>query len=209
MQKLLLFGGSFDPIHHGHLIVARAVAEQLDIPRVVLIPSARPPHKPTHRLAPGAQRLEMCRQAVQGDALFAVSDWEVTQAGPSYTLHTVEHFQQVSPADTQLYWLIGMDSLRELATWYRVGELAALCTLVTADRPGYELPDFSEHAAVMSPAAIERLRAHVLVTPRIEISASDVRQRVGAGQSIRYLVPDGVAAYIAQVGVYRVGGAPG
>src|SRR5205814_3740928 len=144
---------SFNPIHNGHLIVARAAAEQLGVQRVVLLPSAHPPHKPSQDLAPAADRLEMCRLAVAGDGLFEICDWELRQPGPNYTIHTIEHFRAAahgdresssphagrpspSPAsadagDWRPYWLIGMDSLRELPTWHRIGELLDLCTFVT------------------------------------------------------------------------------
>ena len=112
VDRFLLFGGSFDPIHYGHLIVSRFVAEHLAIPRVVLVPGARPPHKADAGLAPAADRLAMCRLAVAGDSQFEVSDWELGQPGPNYTLHTIEHYRSASPPGAQFYWLIGMDSLR-------------------------------------------------------------------------------------------------
>jgi nicotinate-nucleotide adenylyltransferase len=117
LASFLLFGGSFDPVHCGHVIVSRAAAEQLDADRVIVIPGARPPHKQGAVLTPAADRLELCRLAVRGDPLFEVSDWEARQAGPNYTLHTVRHFRETLPESSRLYWLIGMDSLAELAGW--------------------------------------------------------------------------------------------
>lgn len=202
-EKLLLFGGSFDPVHNGHLIIARAAAEAVGVGRVVLIPSPHPPHKPDRELAPGPDRLEMCRRAVAGDPQFSVSDWELGQPGPSYTWRTVRHFRQVCPAGTEICWLIGADSLVELGTWYRVGELVELCTIVSAGRPGFETPDLSVLEGPLTRAQIERLRRQIVATPLIEISATDIRARVRAGRSIRYLVPDAVAAHIAERGLYR------
>ena len=204
MPKVLLFGGSFDPIHFGHLIIARYVAEHLEAQRVVLIPSASPPHKRGEALAPAADRLGMCRVAVAGDPLFEVSDWEVGQAGPNYTLHTVQHFVETLPSATGICWLIGMDSLLELATWYRVGELVECCTVVTAARPGYESADWSKLAGVLTPGQIDRLRQHVMESPRIDVSATEIRARVQAGRSIRYLVPETVREFVEQGGLYRV-----
>jgi nicotinate-nucleotide adenylyltransferase len=200
--RVLLFGGTFDPIHHGHLIVSRAAAEELGCHRVVLIPSARPPHKQAHALSDGRQRLAMARAAVAGEPDFAVSDWEMSQEGPSYTLRTVQHFQQAL-RDTDLYWLIGMDSLAELHTWYRLAELVAACTFVTATRPGDQPPDWNRLAEIVGPDALSRLQKHVLATPAIEISATRIRHRVRDGRSIRYLVPPPVADYIAARGLYR------
>jgi nicotinate-nucleotide adenylyltransferase len=202
LDRILLFGGSFDPIHFGHLIISRSVAERLRIQRVVLIPGASPPHKQERQLAPPADRLAMCRLAVGADPLFEVSDWETRQPGPNYTLNTVRHYLERLPAGAGLFWLIGMDSLPELATWYRAAELVESCTIVTAARPAYEQPELSRLAGVLSGEQIEALRRHMLETPRIDISATDVRARLRAGRSIRYLVPDAVAAYIAQRRLY-------
>ena len=205
MAKVLLFGGSFDPIHCGHLIVSRFVAEHLGIERVLLIPSPYPPHKEGRRLTPGSARLEMCRRAVAGDPQFDVSDWETGQAGPSYTLKTVRHFGEALPAGTRLHWLIGMDSLVELGTWYRVGDLVDSCAIVTAARPGYVDPDLSVLEGPLSGAQVQRLRRRIVASPLVDISATEIRARVRAQKSIRYLVPDAVAAYIAEAGLYRDG----
>jgi nicotinate-nucleotide adenylyltransferase len=203
LTKILLFGGSFNPIHHGHLIVSGRAAEVLGADRIILVPGASPPHKGRAALAPAADRLELCRLAVRDDPRFAVSDWETRQAGPNYTLHTVEHFRDTEPQGATLYWLIGMDSLAELSSWYQIGALASLCTLVTVGRPGFQRPDFSPLRELMSPEQIQKLEEHVLQTPLIDISASDIRTRVRAGLSIRYLVPDAVRATIEARGLYR------
>lgn len=205
MARILLFGGSFDPIHHGHLIVCRHAAEALGIDRVILIPGASPPHKGEGALSPAADRLELCRLAVGDDPLFEVSDWEARQAGPNYTLRTVQHFRATPPAATRLYWLIGMDSLAELSSWYEVGQLVGLCTIVTAGRPGIGRPDLSSLQGLMSTAQLHELEEHILDTPLIDISATDIRARVRAGRSVRYLVPEAVRAAIAARGLYRGG----
>lgn len=203
MDKILLFGGSFDPIHLGHLIVSRHVAEQLSIPRVVLIPGARPPHKPDHVLASAPDRLAMCRLGVADEPRFEISDWELGRPGPNYTLHTVEHFRSVAPPRAALYWLIGMDSLSELGTWYHAGELVQACTIVTAARPGFAAPDTVALARSFAPPQAEHLRRHIVEGPRIDISGTDIRARVRAGRSIRYLVPEQVRQYIEERSLYR------
>lgn len=205
MTRTLLFGGSFNPIHHGHLIVARAAAERLDAQRVILIPGRRPPHKQQRDdLAPAEDRLEMCRLAVADEPRMEVSDWELCQSGPNYTLHTVRHFRATLAPEAWLGWLIGMDSLADLPSWHRPGELAALCTLVTAARPNVALPDLAEHARLIAPEDMQRLIAHVLPTPQIDISASDIRARLRRGQSVRWLTPDSVRAYLEKrKGLYR------
>lgn len=201
---IALFGGSFNPIHHGHLIVARAVAEQLGVSRLVLIPSAQPPHKRGDELASARDRLEMVRLAIEGEALLDVSDVEVRRSGPSYTFLTVEEYRRSLGPGVPLYWVIGGDTLPELHTWYRIRELIELARIVTAVRPGYEQPDLSALAQALPAEKIEQLRADILPTPRIDISATGIRRRVREGRSIRYLVPEAVGEYIARQGLYAM-----
>ncbi len=202
---VVLFGGSFNPIHNGHLIVARSVAEQLGAARVVLIPAANPPHKNSADLADAADRLEMVRLAVRAEPGWEVSDCELHRAGPSYTLDTVAHFRREIGGGAELCWIIGADSLTELVSWYRIEELVEMCRIVTAARPGWERPDLDVLRARLTPAQIARLAADVLDTPRIDIAATDIRRRVREGRSIRYLVPDAVEAYIRKRTLYAAG----
>jgi nicotinate-nucleotide adenylyltransferase len=199
---LVLFGGTFDPIHHGHLLVARAVAEQLEVGKVILIPSAQPPHKANHAISPAANRLQMASLAVEGDALFEISDCELHRSGPSYTLETVRHFRQMYGPEVPLYWLIGADSIRELPGWYRIGELVEECTIVSAGRPRYDLRDMGALAAALNEGQIARLQEYQMDTPLIEISATEMRRRVAEGLSIRYMTPRAVEAYILAQKLY-------
>lgn len=201
MSGRLLFGGSFDPIHHGHLIAARAAAEQLSLDAVVLIPSAIPPHRTPKDLAPAADRLEMCRRAVAGDPLFEVDDWELRQAGPSYTLHTVRAFRKRRPGPRP-HWLIGQDTLGDLQWWHRVEELVEECHIVTAARPGFQQPDLSGLAARISAERLEEIRAHILETPQLQISSRELRSRRQRRLSIRYFTPDAVIEIIEAKGLY-------
>jgi nicotinate-nucleotide adenylyltransferase len=203
MGRVLLYGGSLDRVHHGHLIVARYVAEHLAIRRIILIPSARPPHKQGRLLAPAADRVAMCRAAVADDPQFEVDDWELSQPGPNYTLYTVDHFRTLLGAEAELFWLIGMDTLPELETWFEAGKLVDRCTVVTAARPGFVAPDAARLARKFLPAQVERLLQHIVSGLHIEIAARDIRTRVQAGQSIRYLVPEPVRAHIAAHQLYR------
>ena len=140
-QAILLFGGTFDPIHHGHLIVARQVAERLGVKKVVLIPSARPPHKHSSVVANAEHRLRMVQLAVEADALFDVCDCELRRAGVSYTLDTVRHLRDLHGPAIRLYWLIGADTIRELPNWHKLADLLNECTIVTASRPGSSADD--------------------------------------------------------------------
>lgn len=202
-SDIVLVGGSFNPIHHGHLIVARAVAEQLKSARVVFIPSGNPPHKLGDDLADASDRLAMVRLAIGEDSDLDVSDIEIRRSGPSFTVLTVEDYRKGLASEQTLYWLIGSDTLTELHTWHRASELVSMCRIVTAVRPGFECPDLSVLESTLSPEQVRQLQADILVTPRIDISATRIRRRVADGQSIRYLVPDAVCEYIEQHGLYR------
>ena len=199
---ICFLGGSFDPIHFGHLIVARSVAERLGADKVLLLPSGTPPHKRADLMAAPHHRLEMTRLAIEGDELFDISDFDLTRQGPSYTFDTITHFRTSLGPDVQLCWIIGADSLTELVSWYRVEELVDACRIVTAARPGWEQPDLSILRSKLSDEQVARLAANVFDTPRIDISATDIRERLNQGLSVRYLVPDSVLRYIKQHNLY-------
>ncbi len=202
-RRIGLYGGCFDPIHFGHLISARSIAEAIDLSRIVLIPSARPPHKDHMRVTDAAYRLAMARLAVEGDPLFEVSDLELHRDGPSYTYDTVEECRRLYGAEAELFWLIGADSLPELPTWHRIAELVERITIVTATRPGWRPPKTNLLSHAMAEPAARLLLENCVVTPDIEISASDIRTRLVEGRSIRYLTPEPVRSYIAEEGFYQ------
>ncbi|HPF39922.1 MAG TPA: nicotinate-nucleotide adenylyltransferase [Phycisphaerae bacterium] len=196
MARIGLYGGTFDPIHHGHLISARSLAEQLDLERVYLIPAARPPHKPNGAMTSFEDRFEMARLAVDGDTLFEVSDIEARREGPSYTIDTVDRARVAFGASAELFWFIGGDSLPELPTWRRVRELVERVTIVTATRPGWRPPTQDHLAAAVGPEAAGRLLSNCVGTPSIGISATEIRARRATGRSVRYLTPPAVVGYI-------------
>jgi nicotinate-nucleotide adenylyltransferase len=202
-QRIGLYGGSFDPIHFGHLISARAIAEQLDLSRVILIPAALPPHKQALPRTAGEHRLAMVRAAIQGDSLFEASDLELKRSGPSYTFDTVCDFRERFGSGVELYWIIGADSLPDLPGWYRVRELVAAVKIVTACRPGAGSPSLSDLAQTLGEEPAAALLRRSLTTPEIDISGTDIRARAAAGRSIRYLVPESVASYIATRRLYE------
>ncbi len=200
---IILFGGTFDPIHFGHLIVGRSVREQAGASSVVFIPSARPPHKTGLSITAVTHRLEMVRLAIEGEDGFAMDDLETRRAGPSYTLETVRAYRAKLGSEIRLFWLIGADSLPELVTWYHASELLDECEIITACRPGFDELNWEPVQAVFSKSQIARLASGVLSTPRIDISSTDIRQRVAEGKSIQYLVPDTVREYIETDRLYR------
>lgn len=194
-MSFLCFGGSFNPIHHGHLITARAAAEAAGIDRVLLIPSGDPPHKPEDAtLASPIHRLAMCQLAVQEDALFSVSDIELKRAGPSYTIETVRQLKR--ERWTGVNWLIGADMLSMLPQWYEPEALVTETHLIIMARPGWTF-DWN-----LLPALYRKLANHVVSTPLIEISATEIRERVHGGKSIDYLIPARVANYIRENKLY-------
>ncbi len=201
-QRIALFGGSFDPIHLGHLISARSVAERLGLSRVIFLPSAAPPHKNASDLLAPEHRAEMVRLAIAEEADFEFSDFDLTRSGPSYTVETIAHYSQELGPEAVLHWIIGADSLPELPTWCRARELVESCRIVTAARPGWERIDFDALRPHFSAEQIDGLRANMVETPRIDISATDIRRRVREGRSIRYLVPETVCEYILQHRLY-------
>lgn len=203
--RIGLFGGSFNPVHVGHLIASRAVAEQLHLDKLYLVPAAMPPHRMPKSLAAPEHRLAMLRLAVQGEPLFEVSDFELSRPGPSYTVLTVEEFRRQRGESTELFWIIGADSLAELGNWYQADRLVDMCQIITAARSGWDKVDTARLLRRFSPSQVEKLTAGILPTPRVDISASDIRRRVSEGLSIRYLVPDAVAGYINQNALYRSG----
>lgn len=201
--RIGLYGGSFDPIHNGHLIVARAIAERLGLERVIFLPSATPPHKPEEELLDPAHRAEMVKLAIQDEPSFEFSDFDLTRSGPSYTIDTVMHFRRLLGRDADLHWIIGADSLPEIITWYRASALVDACHVITAARGGWEQIDWNEFRKALSESQIAGLEAGVLDTPVVEIASTDIRRRIREGRSIRYLVPETVRSYIAEHGLYR------
>ena len=203
LERIGLYGGSFNPIHNGHLIVARHLAEALKLDRVILLPTATPPHKQPDETADARHLGEMIRLAVEGDPLFEYSDYDLTRPGPTFTIDTVEHFRgRIGPAG-ELYWLIGADSLAELITWKSVDELVTRCNVATARRPGAGVSDWASLTAKIGAPAVDAIREHMVETPLIDISSTDIRNRIRSRLSIRYLLPDAVRAYIEGNGLYR------
>lgn len=202
-ERIALYGGCFDPIHIGHLITARSVAEALSLSRVVFLPSANPPHKNTADLLDARHRAEMVQLAIRDEALFAFSDHDLVQTGPTYAVDTVGHFSDTLGEDVELHWILGADSLAELATWHRVSDLVDACRVVTAARSGFDACGLEHLRPLLSDPQIERLARAVLETPHIDIAATDIRTRIQRGLSIHHLVPDCVHAYIQRNGLYR------
>ncbi len=193
-KRLGIFGGTFDPVHHGHLILARDALEQLALDRLLFVPAAVSPHR-TDRppTATPAQRLEMLKLATADEARFAIDECELNRPAPSYSYDTVVDLQSRFP-DARLHLLVGSDQLPGLPTWHRFDELKARVMLVVFHRAGNggEIPQ----------------EGHLTLRRRLDISATELRKRVASGLSLRYLVPGAVAKYVEQHQLYREANPP-
>ena len=186
-----VFGGTFDPVHWGHLIIGGYVRHALALEKIVFVPSMISPHKQEQTAAAGEERLAMLRLAVRGEAGFEVSDMEIVRGGVSYTVDTLSQFHKISPG-CHLSLLIGADNYAEFGTWKEPERVRSLARLVVMTRPGSRVDSFA--------ATGEEVRIRV---PEIAVSSSDIRRRAKGGETIRYLVPDRVAEYIRSHHLYR------
>ena len=189
-RRIGILGGTFDPPHVGHLMVASDVFTALQLDRLLLVPSASPPHKRGKVRATAEQRVEMMRSAIAGDERFEVDDLELRRDGASYSVDTLRELRSRYGEETELYFVVGMDQLKEFHTWREPDEVSRLARLVAVSRDG-------EEPEPGGPVTIP-----VRVT-RVDLSATDVRGRVQAGESIRYFVPDPVREFIEREGLYR------
>jgi nicotinate-nucleotide adenylyltransferase len=196
-MRLGLFGGTFDPIHLGHLILAEQCREACALDRVWFVVAGLPPHKMEGRTAV-AHRLEMVRIAIAGHSAFEVSEIEAVRPGPHYSVETLEAVQGQHPED-DLFFLIGADSLVDLPFWREPERIAQLATIVVVNRPGIEEVD-SANLPVFGPGAKP---VQCVEIPPVGIASTNLRRRLAAGRSIRYMVPRGVEVYIAAHGLYR------
>ena len=192
-MRIGLFGGTFDPVHLGHLRAAENAREALSLDLVVLLPSAVPPHRAAP-LTPAGDRLAMARLATAGHPCFDVWDTELRRPGPSYTVETVAELVAAHPQD-QLFLVVGADTWPEMTSWREPERLFSLVEVAVAGRPG------TQQASLEPPFASSR-PVHRVVGPTLPISATAIRERVHSGHSVRYLVPDAVAAYISERRLY-------
>jgi nicotinate-nucleotide adenylyltransferase len=192
--KIGVFGGTFDPPHLGHLILAEAAREQLQLDRVIFIPAGDPWRKADRKVTPAFHRLEMTRLAAEGNPAFEVDDYEVIRDGPSYTVETLEILQDHLGPEVDLSLILGEDALADLPNWREPERLAELSTIAVANRRGVMMPRLPFDTA----------RVVAIVMPGIDISATELRDRASRGLSLRYLTPDVVVRYIEDQGLYKL-----
>ena len=192
-------GGTFDPIHVGHLIVAEALAYRLDIDHVVFLPAAHPPHKAGQTVAPAEARLEMIELSIASEPGFSVSRIDLRRPGPSYSADMLTDIRARVDPDTKLYFLMGMDSFRDFPSWHQPGRIGELAHLGVARRPGVDVAVIDVERQVPE----TRGRITIVNVPLIDISSSDVRERVRIGRPYRFHVTSPVADYIQEHSLYR------
>lgn len=201
-MRLGIFGGTFDPVHDGHLVLAEQCREQCRLDEVWFVPAGSPPHKSAIGITSGNHRAEMLELAIAGHEAFRVNRLELARQGPSYTVETLQQLH-AEESSRELFFLIGADSLVDLPMWREPRQIADLATLVVVNRGGLPTPDLAPLVPVLGEAAIARVQ--VVSIPALDISSRDLRRRVRKGRSVRYLTPRAVECYIATHGLYREG----
>lgn len=203
-SKLGIMGGTFNPIHVGHLVTAAEALSQFQLQRVIFMPSGQPPHKVDRETLPPEERYLMTVVATASNPAFEVSRLEIERKGPSYTIDTVRELDQHYGPDIELSFITGADAVWEILTWKDAEILAELCTFIAATRPGYSLDKFKKlHISPQGEKQPGQPQVFVMEIPALAISSTDIRKRVREKRPINYLVPESVANYIQKSGFYR------
>lgn len=195
-----VFGGTFDPIHFGHLAAAEAMRSTLSLAKIIFVPTGQPWLKADLPISPPEQRLEMVRLAIADERYFEVSTAEVDRRGPSYTVDTIDMLQREFGSEAKLFFLVGSDALSDFPRWKEPARLIRICNLVAFSRPGFALPSLNQLES-----AVPGISKHVTFAevPQVDISATEIRRLVALGASIGHLVPQAVERHIIEHGLYR------
>jgi nicotinate-nucleotide adenylyltransferase len=199
-KRVGILGGTFDPVHNGHLAIAREARAELELEEVIFVPAGRPWMKAGQDIAPAADRVEMVRLAIAGQDWCRLSTIEIDRPGPTYTVDTLEALRVEYGGDAELYFIMGWDSLPGLPRWKEPLRIIRLCTLVALPRPGSPRPDIIALERAI-PGLLGRLI--ILERPEVDVSATEIRERIAAGLPVSDLVPEAVAEYIGEKGLYR------
>ncbi len=197
-MRVGVLGGTFDPIHNGHLVAAEEIRAQLRLDRVVFVPAGLPPHKLTDDVSSVDHRLAMVKLAVAGNPCFTVSHVDIDRFGPCYTVDTIELLWDEWGFEVELYFIMGSDSLADVLTWHKPERLIRLCRLAVVERPGYRV-DMEELERLLPGIAS---RIHFINSPQLDISSTDIQRRVREGLPIKYQTPDAVEEYIYEHELY-------
>lgn len=196
VKRLGIMGGTFDPIHYGHLVTAEAARTRFCLDQVVFVPSGRPPHKEVGT-TDASDRMVMTQMAIVTNPGFSLSDIEARREGYSYSIDTVREFFDIYGPELELFFITGADAILSIPTWKDAADLLNMCTFIAASRPGFDLAELNK----LPLAWLERIRLFEI--PALAISSTDIRRRVKQGDSIKYLLPEPVEHYILRYGLYR------
>ncbi|HBO97308.1 MAG TPA: nicotinic acid mononucleotide adenylyltransferase [Candidatus Omnitrophica bacterium] len=190
MKRIGILGGTFNPIHIGHLMIAQAVLEKFNLDKVVFVPACLPPHKSGRGLIAAEHRLRMVRLAVRGNRHLEVSSFEIAKGGKSYSVDTVRYFRRRYPG-TKLFFIIGSDHIVKLHTWRDIREVVKMASFVAVYRPGFK-------------TIRSKIRVKSMIIPGVHTSSSDIRRRLVAGKTVKHLIPENVLRYIRKHKLYRL-----
>jgi len=190
MTRIGILGGTFNPVHIGHLTIAQMVHEQLKLDKVIFVPSYLPPHKSGKRIVSPKDRSHMLRLAIKGNAHFKISDFEIKKKGKSYSIDTVSYLRDQYPKDAKFFFIIGSDLLPGLHTWRRIDDILKIVSFVAVNRPDFK-------------GTRSKIKAKLIATPGLQTSSSYLRQRLTKGNTVKYLVPDDILQYIKKRRLYR------
>ncbi len=191
MKRIGVLGGTFNPIHIGHLAIAQMAQEKMHLEKIIFVPSHLPPHKNVNVVAPAHDRYNMARLAIKGNPYFEISDFEIKKKGKSYTIDTLWYFRRIFPKDSELFFIIGGDALSQLKNWKYIDDILKIATFIVVNRPG----EYKKTSGIAY---------HSVVMPGIDISSSYVRQCLAHGKTTKYFVPDSVLSYIRKHKLYNV-----
>lgn len=194
LKRFGIMGGTFDPVHYGHLVAAEEVRTQFQLYKVIFVPSGRPPHKLNSQISSIEHRFAMTSLAISSNPFFEISNLEMRRTGYSYAIDTVMEFQKLFGTTSEIFFITGVDAILEILTWKKVEHLLFLCQFIAATRPGFNLKELEGVLANLP--VVCRRRIYILDIPEVAISSTDIRQRVKEGHSIKYLLPESVEKYI-------------
>jgi nicotinate-nucleotide adenylyltransferase len=200
-MRLGVFGGTFDPVHVGHLIVAEQCREQAQLDQVLFIPAARPPHKQDKLLTSYDQRVQMLMLAISGNPAFRIDEREKDRPGPSFTADTLAQLRASHPG-AELFLIMGSDTVRDLPSWHEPMRVLELANLLIVPRPSWPIPSAEDIRSTLASADSVALRYQVCAMPLVDIASRDLRGRIAAGHSVRYMLPRAVEAYIDDKKLY-------
>lgn len=200
-KRIGIMGGTFDPIHFGHLVTAEAARDSFKLERVFFVPSGNPPHKKNYPVTDAEHRYLMTNLAVTANPYFEVSPIEIERKGYSYTIDTVTEFYNKYKDQAELYFITGADAILEILTWKSVERITELCSLIAATRPETHLEELQRFIKELPNNIGEKI--HIMEVPALAISSTDIRRRVANHRTIKYLLPDAVEQYIVKKGLYQ------